>query len=91
MPYIQTKDREALEPSLTELTCQLNDKPGELNYLITRLVKQFLTVRFCRTGNIGYTDLNEVYGVLMAAAAEFYRRKVVPYEETKIKENGDVY
>jgi len=30
-------------------------------------------------------------GALEGAKLEFYRRVVVPYEEKKMKENGDVY
>jgi len=32
-----------------------------------------------------------VIGALEACKLEFYRRAVVPYEDKKIKENGDVY
>ncbi len=38
-----------------------------------------------------YKDYNEIIGALECAKLEFYRRAVVPYEEQKIKENGDVY
>jgi len=33
----------------------------------------------------------DVLGALEGAKQEFYRRKVVQYEENKIAENGDVY
>jgi hypothetical protein len=32
-----------------------------------------------------------VVGALEACKLEFYRRVVTPYEENKMKENGDVY
>jgi len=41
--------------------------------------------------DIRYASLNEVIGVLECVKQEFYRKKVVPYEKRKIKENSDVY
>jgi hypothetical protein len=35
-------------------------------------------------------DLMQQVGVLVCTALEFYRRMVSPYEDTKIKEHGDV-
>jgi hypothetical protein len=34
---------------------------------------------------------NDVIGALECCKLELYRRMVAPYENTKIKENGDVY
>lgn len=48
-----------------------------------------------KTGSIGeplnYQMINDVMGALESAKLEFYRRIAVPYEETKRKDNGDVY
>jgi broad-specificity NMP kinase len=38
-----------------------------------------------------YTNVNSVMGVLSCVSAELYRRLAAPYEDRKIKENGDVY
>jgi len=62
------------------------DKPGELNYAITEIMINYLN----RKG-VSYTNMNEVVGVLECAKLELYRRMTVPYEDTKIEENGDVY
>jgi hypothetical protein len=35
--------------------------------------------------------VNDVVGALDGAKAEFQRRVVAPYEDKKIRENGDVY
>jgi hypothetical protein len=40
---------------------------------------------------VGYAEINEVVGVLECCKLELYRRLAAPYEDTKIKENGDVY
>ena len=37
-----------------------------------------------------YQTMNDIMGALAGAQIEFYRRKVAPYEDTKIKDNGDV-
>jgi hypothetical protein len=57
---------------------------GELNYVITKTIMEY-----CSTG--GYQEINDVLGALEGAKLEFYRRVAVPYEDQKIKDNGDVY
>lgn len=58
---------------------------GELNYLITRLVVDYLGEE------PNYRKINEVIGVLECAKLELYRRVAAPYEDKKCDENGDVY
>jgi hypothetical protein len=79
MPYITERDRKKLKFSHPK-------SPGELNYAITLLCKNYLTQK-----GISYTNMNEVVGVLECAKQEFYRRMTVPYEDKKKEENGDVY
>ena len=62
--------------------------PGELNYAITRLISAY-AARFGNTYT--YTTLNDVLGALEGAKLEFVRRVIVPYEDRKRAENGDVY
>lgn len=87
MPYVNPKLREALRP----WSAMIASEPGYLNYQFTFLINQFLSMR--RTvGTINnYQDFNDVIGALEGAKAEFYRRIVIPYEDTKAKEHGDVY
>lgn len=63
-------------------------EPGELNYKITTDIISYLKWKYDK---VGYAQLNEVVGVLECAKQEFIRRMVNPYEDAKIKENGDVY
>ena len=63
------------------------DNAGELNYAITELLRFYLDTT---TGH-RYRYYNEAIGVLECAKMELYRRLVAPYEDEKIKENGDVY
>jgi hypothetical protein len=84
MPYLKSSSKQALQLDLDRVTPQ---SPGELNYCITQLALDYLHT----TAAYNYADLNAVIGVMEAAKQEFYRRMVVPYEEQKILENGDVY
>lgn len=80
MPYIPQEDRRGLDPDIHSAL-----KAGELNFQITSLVHSYLE----RKG-ITYTTLNEVVGVLECAKLELYRRLAAPYEDQKVRENGDV-
>lgn len=85
MPYIEEKERAKIDPRLDYLIEGLGLlKPGELNYILSRIVwDQF-------DKNPSYTQGNALVGVLQCVDAEFYRRKLAPYEDQKIKENGDI-
>ena len=80
MPYINKGIRASLKEGRLPMT------PGELNFFISTQLDHYIT----RKG-LGYTAINEVMGVLACVQAELYRRIAVPYEETKAKENGEVY
>lgn len=81
MPYINKLAREALDRGVRPAL-----EPGELNYKITQVINQYLD-----SSVANYTTYNAVVGALESAKLEFYRRVVSPYEDKKIKENGDVY
>lgn len=80
MPYIKQEDRLGVSVMIPET-------PGELNYLLTRVIQDYIDER----GGVGYTIINEVVGVLECAKLELYRRVAAPYEDEKCDENGDVY
>ncbi len=81
MPYIDKYDR-----ALVENTANGPRNPGELNYAITMLLINYIVYK-----GKSYTFMNDCLGALEGAKLEFYRRAVAPYEDAKIKENGDVY
>lgn len=83
MPYIPFERREDLEGGSIPVS------PGELNFIITDAITNYL--RWRRGGDYNYEVLNEVMGVLESAKLELYRRIVAEYEDTKREENGDVY
>ena len=80
MPYIEPYRREDLNPLTNPHTA------GELNYVVTYIVNQYL-----QESGVSYSNINEVIGVLECAKLELYRRVAAGYEDEKIEENGDVY
>lgn len=81
MPYIDDKSRRKLEAGKKAETA------GELNYLITRLVDDYLVDK----APLRYAHINEVMGVLECAKQELYRRIAAPHEDRKKIEFGEVY
>lgn len=79
MPYIIPEHRE-------EVKTRKPETAGELNYLISRMLDDYLGDE-----GLNYATINEIVGVLECAKMEFYRRVATAYEEIKIVENGDVY
>ena len=85
MPYIKQIDRDRLDPQINALASKINTeaRAGELNYIINQLMLKLI-------GKGKYSDINELIGAIDCAKLEFYRRKAVPYEDEKAKENGDL-
>ena len=84
MPYIKCKKtREQLDRVVFEILGSGKDIniTGKLNYMLFKLAKIS-----CRN----YKDYRNFIGELEAAKLEIYRRQIAPYEDKKIKENGDV-
>ena len=84
MPYIEKKNRGRFEDAIRDIG-EVISCVGDINYVFTRILNDTIE----RQG-ISYTLLNELIGVLECAKLELYRRKVAPYEDVKIAENGDV-
>jgi len=85
VPYIKQEDRKDLDPLVHALIIRLKDRPiGALNYVISKLI--WTLFEQCKS----YTRGNALVGCLECIKNEFVRRKLNPYEEKKIQENGDV-
>lgn len=80
MPYIKIADRQRLEGPRS-----FAKNAGELNYELTKVVKRYIGLDF------NYQKLNDAIGALEGCKLELYRRIVIPYEDKKIKEHGDVF
>lgn len=77
MPYIPYKDRHDAKSG--PIGC------GQLNYAITILIKEYIEGH-----GVSYATFNDCLGALEGAKMELYRRKIAPYEDIKIQQNGDV-
>ncbi len=99
MPYIDDRERKKLTPLIEALANEIVNISetvdgyygGRINFTIHKLIQQ-IHKTLCERENctLTYSDYNEVIGALEAAKLEYYRKVVVPYEEKKIKENGDL-
>jgi hypothetical protein len=81
MPYIEQNRREEI---IIDGDTPQNE--GELNYAVTYAINEYLN-----NNVLTYATLNQAIGVLECAKLELYRRMAAPYEDEKIKSNGDVY
>ncbi len=87
MPYIKQKDRTPVNGLIDALAKIIGELPedqqdGTMNYTITKLMRGVYPLR--------YRHQNRAMGVLECVKQEHYRRVIGPYEDLKIKENGDV-
>jgi len=86
MPYITKDDRQ----KLMFVESAIEDSPprtaGELQYLIAVMIHYYV-----KDQGLRYQTCNDIMGALTGANQEFYRRFVAEYEDSKIRENGDVY
>ena len=104
MPYIAEKDRQILDANINSLIMSLKtsipnmDNPyttthiknedllhiiGNINYVVSRICCGIM-------GEISYSKIALITGVLENIKQEFYRRVASPYENNKIIENGDI-
>jgi hypothetical protein len=87
MPYIKVTDEHGRRRRHQLLPKGATpESSGELNYAFTMLALQYLGGH-----GLSYDTLNTISGAFTEALAEFRRRVVVPYEDSKIAANGDVY
>lgn len=65
---------------------------GELNFAITMLMQVYMLDQMMQNeGQASYDILSDTASGCHEAEEEFRRRMIVPYEDTKIEEHGDVY
>jgi hypothetical protein len=84
MPYVNSQSRNALQKRAEKLSkdCETG---GDLNFVVTVMLHRWLYDHGTR-----YVELNKLMGVLECAKEEFYAKVVRPYEDQKIKQNGDI-
>ena len=96
MPYIDSIHRLALNEFLDEIVAIINvrrnqsgeaeQQAGHVNYCIAYLISQLLKKR-----GLSYAAINEIIGALECCKLELYRRIAAPYEDIKMKQNGDIF
>jgi len=79
MPYIPKELR-------YEVAVRYPVTPGELNYLFTKIIRQYMVKK-----GLNYQTINDIIGALEGAKLEFYREVAAPYENEKRELNGDVF
>ena len=82
MPYIKQENRPDMDlivDLMHELDVAVN---GDLNYILFAYCKRHIIP--------GYKALKNFCGELRQCATEIERKILAPYEDQKIKENGDV-
>ncbi len=83
MPYIPPEQRPFSDPLATFPHL---DTSGKLNFALTKLCEEYRNIM-----GDSYCTWNTIIGALECAKLEYNRRVVVPYENRKMRENGDVY
>lgn len=81
MPYIDDRKERTCLNNLIYGFSTILKKTGRLNYFLFKLAKYTC---------YSYREYRDFIGELEAAKLEIYRRQIAPYEDKKIKENGDV-
>jgi hypothetical protein len=84
MPYIKLMKRVPMEVHLNGLATHLTNG-GDMNYCFSMLCKHFI-----ETFGESYANYSTCISSLECAKLELYRRKIAPYEDQKIEENGDI-
>lgn len=84
MPYIKQQHRDRLDHGMT--VGDIPENAGELNYVLSQVLIDFVMYH-----GLSYQVINDIVGALDGCKAEFHDRIIRPYEDLKIRENGDVY
>ena len=82
MPYIKQEERAKLDKIVDLMKEADVVANGDLNYLLYAYCKRHI--------NPSYNSYKNFIGELNQCATEIERRILAPYEDQKIKENGDV-
>ncbi|WP_028588196.1 DUF6899 family protein [Desulfocurvus vexinensis] len=84
MPYITPERRAAFDEHLQALAAEAHTQ-GEMNYCIYKLA----TLVIARVGE-SYDTLSMCSSAMEHAKLEWYRQRLAPYEDKKIKDNGPI-
>jgi hypothetical protein len=87
---------ESLEWTKSTIRCQITGTPTHLRDTLFRITERYIERRSPKLFEEGYKAgawkaEREAVGAIECCKLEFYRRVAAPYEDRKIKTNGDVY
>jgi hypothetical protein len=83
MPYIDIKTRNQVDKSINFYNI-LIESSGVLCYIIYQFMLLYMKLH-----GKSFRTISEINGAIECAKMEFYRKEVAPYEDEKIKLNGD--
>lgn len=83
MPYISEDRKMSLNPFLQQVSERISSRE-ELSYCLTMLA--------CREiRSVNYPEVANIYGDIMLVAQEYWRRIILPLQQSKAREIGDVF
>jgi len=89
MPYIKKEDRKVFNDVILKFKKAIESKgsvcAGDMNYLFTVMIHAYIKEK-----GLCYENLNAMVGMLECCKLELTRKVISPYEDKKIRENGDV-
>ena len=96
MPYIDEEERLELDTQIDNMILAIRDNKtnlnnphdfsnylGRINYCFSRIIYGVMR-------DVSYRNIAMVTGVLENIKQEYYRRIAEPYEDIKIRQNGDI-
>lgn len=86
MPYIKGYDKDRLDGEPIYRVGWHIDTVGDLTYIFSKIANDYARAR-----GLSYGVCANVEAALQNTSKEFYRRVTAPYEDQKIKENGDIF
>jgi len=82
MPYIKLEERPRCDDVIKSMLANDVVVNGDLNYILFAFCKRYIKP--------SYNNYKNFCGELRQCATEIERKILAPYEDSKIKENGDV-
>ena len=91
MPYIENDDKPIYESGIQYISdafAAVGAGDGDLNYVLTKVAIAWLTYH---QPPYNYSLRSDVMKAFTCAGFEWYERVMRPYEERKMRANGDCY
>ena len=96
MPYIDEEERLELDTQIDNMILAIRDNktnlnnPHDFSNYLGRINYCFSRIIYCVMRDVSYRNIAMVTGVLENIKQEYYRRIAEPYEDIKIRQNGDI-